>query len=201
MTSGRSRTFFEIISAPCLMLALTCGAMPAAYAERVLDLQFWAPEHAALALGGLWEFHAQTLLEPGQRRLGSEHFFEISQPWRDYRPVISDQPGPLQRGSYVLLIKGLMPRAQGYVLQTASGKSMTRMIVAPKYAPERAQRVQTGSLFAVFPVLRSFAGPKLQLVFTPRALDEIWMIIVQRWQAAPEARGSIPRLQFAASHP
>lgn len=174
---------------------------PTAYAERVLDLQFWAPETSALALGGLWEFHAQTLLEPAERRLGSDLLLEISQPWRDYRPLENGDREPLDRGSYVLLLKGLTPRPEGYAVRLASLHSMSRVIVAPKYAPGRAQRVQTASLFTVFPMLRFFVNQELQLVFRPEALDEIWMIIVQRWQTAPDTRGSIPRLQFARKNP
>jgi hypothetical protein len=198
MIPGRSRSFLEMISVACLSLSVLA---PRAYAERVLDLQFWAPETSALALGGLWEFHAQTLLEPAERRLGSDLLLEISQPWRDYRPLANGDREPLARGSYVLLLKGLAPRPEGYAVKLASPHSMSRVIVAPKYAPGRAQRVQTASLFTVFPMLRLFMDQELRLVFRPEALDEIWMIIVQRWQTAPDAFGSIPRLQFARKNP
>lgn len=198
MIHDRFRCFLEMISAVCLSLWLM---VPAAFAERVLDLQFWSSETSALALGGLWEFHAQTLLEPAERQLGSELLLEISQPWRDYRPLEDGIQEPLARGSYVLLVKGLTPRPEGYAVNLASLHSMSRVIVAPKYAPGRAQRVQTRSIFTVFPLLRSFIDQRLHLVFKPEARDEIWMIIVQRWQTAPNALGSIPRLQFAEKNP
>ncbi|HET9239643.1 MAG TPA: hypothetical protein VFO10_20455 [Oligoflexus sp.] len=198
MIPARLRSFLEMISVVCLNLAVLT---PEARAERMLDLQFWAPETSALALGGLWEFHAETLLEPAERRLGSDLLLEISQPWRDYRPLTGGVQEPLARGSYVLLVKGLTPRPDGYAVKLASLHSMSRVIVAPKYAPGRAQRVQTASIFTVFPLLRYFMDQKLQLVFKPETRDEIWMIIVQRWQAAPNAWGSIPRLQFAEKNP
>lgn len=198
MNLGRHRSFLRIISGSCLITALAVGGPgPSARSERILDLQFWSPERSALALGGLWEFHAQKLLEPAQRRLGSELLLEISQPWRDFQPMRAGGHGALDRGSYVLLVKGFKPRPEGYALQMTSSQSMTRVIVAPKYAPGRAHRAQTEGFFAVFTLLRSLVEPRLNVVFAPRALDEIWMIIVQRWQTAPDAVGSIPRLQFA----
>jgi hypothetical protein len=198
MIHDRLRSFLEMISAVCLNLLVLA---PTAHAERVLDLQFWVPETSALALGGLWEFHAQTLLEPAERQLGSDLLLEISQPWRDYRPLANGVHEPLARGSYVLLLKGLTPRPEGYAVKLASLHSMSRVIVAPKYAPGRAQRVQTGGIFTVFPILRFFLDQQLQLVFKPEALDEIWMIIVQRWQTAPHVMGSRPRLQLAEKNP
>lgn len=202
MIHDRFRSFFEMISVACLSLGVLCvGPAPSALAERVLDLQFWAPETSSLALGGLWEFHAETLLEPAERRLGSELLLEISQPWRDYRPLTNGTQVPLNRGSYVLLVKGLTPRPEGYAVNLASLHSMSRVIVAPKYAPGRAQRVQTGPVFTVFPMLRFFIDQRLHLVFKPEARDEIWMIIVQRWHTALDALGSIPRLQFAEKNP
>ncbi len=191
------QTHIRNISAPCILIVLgLLGLTTAARGERVLDLQFWSSERSSLALGGLWEFHAEKLLEPGQRRLGSELFLEISQPWRDYRPLTGELHEPLQRGSYVLLLKGFRPRPEGFAVQMAT-ETMARVIVAPKYAPERAQRAQTHSFFAAFPLVRTMLRQQLQLIFTPQAQDEVWMIIVQRWQMPPDAKGSIPRLQFA----
>lgn len=166
-------------------------------ADRILDLKFWSAEQSELALGGLWEFHAQKLLEPGQRQVGSELLLEISQPWRDFQPLARDEARPLERGSYVLFIKGLLPKAGGYAVRIASHQSMTRVVVAPKYAPERSRRTQTQSVFAVFPWMRTFLESQVRLAFSPGAVDEIWMIIVQRWQAAPDAVGAVPRLQLA----
>lgn len=201
MIHDRFRSFFEMISVTCLNLAVLCvGPAPCAFAERLLDLQFWASETSTLALGGLWEFHAETLLEPAERQLGSELLLEISQPWRDFRPLNGTQE-PLARGSYVLLVKGLTPRPEGYAVSLASLHSMSRVIVAPKYAPGRAQRVQTEPVFTVFPLLRFFMDQRLHLIFKPEARDEIWMIIVQRWQAALDALGSIPHLRFAEKNP
>jgi hypothetical protein len=191
--------FYRILTAGCLtfILALAGPGGSVAQAERILNLDFWPAERSSLALGGLWEFHAQTLLEPAQRRPGSELLLEISQPWRDYRPLRAQETGTLERGTYVLLVKGFKPRPEGYALQIVSPDGMTKLIVAPKYNPGQARRSQTEGVFAVFPWLRSFFGPRLQLVFHPLARDEIWMIIVQRWQTALDAVGSVPRLKFA----
>jgi hypothetical protein len=198
MTLGRFRSFFHMISGVCFVAAFgVLSSSSVAQAERILDLRFWSSGPSALALGGLWEFHAQTLLEPAQRHRGSELLLEISQPWRNFQPLMPNGQGPLQRGSYVLLVKGFTPRPEGYALRIASPQSMTRMIVAPKYAPGLALRVQTEGVFAVFPMLRLLIGPRLNVVFKPRSPDETWLIIVQRWQTALDTQGSIPRLQFA----
>jgi hypothetical protein len=193
----RLAAFYRILSKGCLTLGLALAGPGGSVvqAERILDLDFWPADQSSLALGGLWEFHAQTLLEPAQRRWGSELLLEISQPWRDYRPLQAQEP--LERGSYVLLVRGFMPRPQGYALQLVSPDSMTKLIVAPKYAPGQAHRIQTEGVFAVFPWLRSLLSPRLQLVFHPKALDEVWMIIVQRWQMSPDAAGSVPLVKLA----
>jgi hypothetical protein len=94
-------------------------------------------------------------------------------------------------------LKGLEPRAHGYAIQVASRNSMTRVIASPKYAPLRSQRAQTEAFFKIFPQLGRFLAPPLQLLFSPAAVDEIWLIIVQRWQTTPDTVGSIPRLLFA----
>ncbi len=173
-----------------------CTARPA-QAERVLDLHFWPMEASALALGGLWEFHAQRLLEPAQRLRGSELLLEISQPWRAFQPLNGQTEGALDRGSYVLFLKGFVPRPEGYALEIDAPESMTRVIVSPKYAPGRSHRVQTEGAFAVFPWLRTILGVRLRLLFVPRAADEIWMVIIQRWQTDPDVEFAVPRLKLA----
>jgi len=199
MTNCRPQHFYVKISRSCLVVSLgLCGFYSSpARGDRILNLEFWTAERSELALGGLWEFHAQTLLEPEARLFGSDLLLEISQPWRHFQPLADHDPRPLQRGSYVLLLKGLEPRALGYAIQIASVHSMTRVIASPKYAPERSQRVQTEGFFKIFPQLGQFLAPPLKLLFSPGAVDEVWMIIVQRWQTTQDAVGSIPRLQFA----
>lgn len=167
-----------------------------ARADRILDLHFWSADQSDLALGGLWEFHAQELLEPAQRAAGSEVLLDISQPWRDFQPMTNEDRKPLERGSYVMLLKGFVPHELGYAIHIASQQSMTRVIAAPKYAPERSRRVQTEGFFAFFPLLRPLFGPRLSLAFFPSTPDEIWVIIIQRWQTSPDTAGAIPRLEF-----
>jgi hypothetical protein len=177
--------------------SLALGVTQPAQAERVLDLQFWPVDASVLALGGLWEFHAQKLLEPAQRERGSELLLEFSQPWSAYLPLDGKAGRSLEQGSYVLFLKGFVPRPEGYTLEIDSPESMTRVVVSPKYAPGQSHRVQTEGAFAVFPWLRTLVGPRLKLWFVPRAVDEIWMVIVQRWQADPDVGFSVPRLKWA----
>lgn len=195
----RSLFFWVKISRSCCIALLGFYGLHSSPArgDRILNLQFWSKEPPELALGGLWEFHAQTLLEPEARQFGSDLSLEISRPWRDFQPLVGQDSRPLQQGSYVMQLKGLEPRAHGYVIQVASKNSMTRLIASPKYAPLRSQRVQTEGFFKIFPQLDRFLAPRLQLLFSPGAVDEIWLIIVQRWQTTEDAVGSVPRLRFA----
>lgn len=160
--------------------------------ERVLDVGFWAAERSVLALGGLWEFHGEKLLEPAERTFPSELLVEISQPWQDLVPN-SD----LQKASYVLMVKGFKPRAQGYTLRINSRQSMTRVIASPRYAPERQQTAVTAAFAPIFRFLQSFIWQPLLVHFQPQSVDEIWMLVVQRWATPRDQRGPIPRLEHS----
>lgn len=174
------------------VIGLSAGPVQA---ERILDLTFWSSDQTELALGGLWEFHVHTLLEPMQRHVSSEVLLDISNSWRRFRPAPNQLSDPVQQASYVMLIKGLVPSAAGYWVSLPAADAGTTLIVAPKYVPEEKE-VARAPIFAN--LIPSFLRPALRITFAPRSVDEIWLLIVQRQTSPDDERRAIPRLSVAA---
>jgi hypothetical protein len=154
-------------------------------------------DRTSLALGGLWEFHADQLLEPRGLPVTSDLLLEISQPWRDYHPLPDTPKGPLRKASYVMLVMGLRPKPEGYALRAARGSGGMRLIAAPRYAPSGQVVAEESRFHPFWQKLREYLRATLALTFGPKASDEIWMLIVQRWDSALDDRGSVPRLSVA----
>jgi len=75
----------------------------------------------------------------------------------------------------------LPPRPEGYRLSLEGENKHSQLLCLPRYAPER---------FILGVKSLSEESPLLELRFFPSASDEIWLLVVRRWQSEK----SIPRI-------
>lgn len=150
---------------------------------RVLNLSFWTEASSRVALGGLWEFYEDRWLKPEDYDYPSDTYADVDVAWQNFRSMSNgERLRERPRASYAMQFKGLRPSPEGYVLRLVTEGEGAQLKIFPKYAPER--KIET-SAFASDTLLSSKnqgSKDRLQLFFSPKSLDDIWIVIINRYQ-------------------